>query len=90
MKIITQKVQEAREIYDYMPKMTFPYNYVTDYKTWGKSYLYDIDGDGRTLFSELETMGHIRTGSRSDLFNLERPHSVLIVTERYLTLFPIR
>ena len=59
MKIVTQKVKEAREIYDYMSKMTFPYNYVTDYKTWGKSYLYDIDGDGRTLFSELETMGGI-------------------------------
>ncbi|MGN0655675.1 MAG: GNAT family N-acetyltransferase [Ruminiclostridium sp.] len=57
MEIEIRKVQDTREIYDYMEKMIFPYNYETDYKTWEKSYLYDIDGDGRTLFSELETIG---------------------------------
>ncbi|MGN1135217.1 MAG: GNAT family N-acetyltransferase [Oscillospiraceae bacterium] len=57
MKIEIKKVQDTREIYDHMAKMTFPYNYETDHKTWERSYLYDIDGDGRTLFSELETIG---------------------------------
>ena len=62
MKIEIKKVQDIREIYDYMAKMTFPYHYKADYKIWEKSYLYDIDGNGRILFSELETMGAYSDG----------------------------
>lgn len=57
MKIKIKKVEDTRYIYDYMTKMTFPYNYKMDYNTWIKSYLYDTDGNGRTLFSKLETIG---------------------------------
>lgn len=32
MKIEIKKVQDIREIYDYMAKMTFPYHYKADYK----------------------------------------------------------
>ncbi|MGN0696520.1 MAG: GNAT family N-acetyltransferase [Oscillospiraceae bacterium] len=45
-----------RDIYEYMKKLTFPYNYETEYKAWESAFLYDIDGSGRTLFSDLETI----------------------------------
>lgn len=56
MKIELKKVQDTREIYNYMAKMPFSNNYETDYNTWERSYLYDIDGNGRILFSGLETI----------------------------------
>ena len=46
-----------REIYDYMMKLTFPYKYEVEYHIWEKSYLYDIDGEGRLLFTDLTTIG---------------------------------
>ena len=46
-----------REIYDYMMKLTFPYKYEVEYHIWEKSYLYDVDGEGRVLFSDLTTIG---------------------------------
>lgn len=57
MKLEIRKVQDTREIYGLMARMDFPYNYETDFNTWEKSYLNDIDGDGRTLFSEPVTIG---------------------------------
>lgn len=57
MSIKLNKVSHLKEIYDYMVKLDFPYNYEVDFNTWEKSYLYDVDGEGRTLFSELTTIG---------------------------------
>lgn len=57
MNIEFQKVKEPRKIYDYMAKEVFPYNYKTEYNIWENSFLNDIDGNGNTLFSELEALG---------------------------------
>lgn len=57
MKFELKKAVNSREIYDYMINLTFPYNYEAEFNTWEKSYLYDIDGEGRTLFSDLTTVG---------------------------------
>ena len=43
--------------YDYMINLQFPYNYKVEFDTWEKSYLYDTDGEGRTMFSDLRTVG---------------------------------
>lgn len=56
MEIALKKVQDASQIYHCMMKMPFPYRYETDYNTWESSWLYDVDGNGRTLFSRLETI----------------------------------
>lgn len=57
MRFEIKKVENAREIYDYMRKFSFPYKYEVEFHTWKKSYLYDVDGEGRTLFSDLTTIG---------------------------------
>lgn len=51
-----------REIYEYMEKLSYPYRYETGYDLWEKSFLRDIDGDGRTLFRNLTTIGAYRDG----------------------------
>lgn len=40
-----------------MANVPFPYNYEPGFDIWKKSYLYDVDGDGRILFSDLTTVG---------------------------------
>lgn len=57
MNIKIRNVENTKEIYEYMTNLAFPYNYKPDYRTWEKSYLYDVDGNGKTLFSELKTKG---------------------------------
>ena len=57
MNIEIRRIEDTKEIYEYMTELPFPYNYKPDYKTWERSYLYDVDGGGKTLFSELETVG---------------------------------
>ena len=57
MTIELKNIVNTREIYDYMVNLSFPYNYEVEFDTWEKSYLYDIDGEGRTLFSDLTTIG---------------------------------
>ena len=57
MKVELKKGVNSREIYDYMRNLSFPYHYEVEFNTWEKSYLYDIDGEGRTLFSDLTTIG---------------------------------
>lgn len=52
-----RKVENPKEIYDAMEKLSFPYHYKAGFETWEKSYLYDTDGESRTLFSELTTIG---------------------------------
>lgn len=54
--IITENVQ-LKEIYEYMNKLSFPYHYETDYDLWKQSYLRDVDGEGRSLFRNLTTIG---------------------------------
>lgn len=39
-----------------MANVPFPYNYEPGFDIWKKSYLYDVDGDGRILFSDLTTV----------------------------------
>lgn len=57
MNIELKEVVNSRDIYNYMVNLSFPYHYEVDFDTWEKSYLYDVDGDGRTLFSDLTTVG---------------------------------
>lgn len=49
--------EDPKEIYDYMFKLSLPYNYDTEFDIWKKSFLYDVDGEGRILFSNLTTTG---------------------------------
>lgn len=51
-----------RDIYEYMQKLPAPYCYETDYPLWEQSYLRDVDGEGRTLFHDLATIGAFRDG----------------------------
>ena len=48
---------DPREIYACMAGIPFPYNYAAGYDEWERSYLSDIDGGGRRLFSGLTTLG---------------------------------
>lgn len=57
MKYQLKKIDNLKEVYDYMVKLSFPYRYEVEYSSWEKSYLYDVDGEGRTLFSDLKTIG---------------------------------
>lgn len=57
-----KEVVDIREIYKYMKKLPFPYNYDVSYDLWEKSYLYDMDGEGRILFHNLETLGAYEDG----------------------------
>lgn len=55
MRLELEKVVDTREIYEYMIRLSFPYKYEVEFNTWEKSYLYDVDSEGRTLFSDLTT-----------------------------------
>lgn len=57
MKFEWKEVMDLREIYEYMMNLSFPYNYEVEYDVWERSYLYDVDGEGRTLFANLTTKG---------------------------------
>lgn len=50
MNMELKREPNTRELYEYMRKLTFPYNYEVEFTTWEKSYLSDIDGEGRTVF----------------------------------------
>ena len=45
-KMMIKENVDLREIYEYMKKLSFPYNYDVSYNLWEKSYLYDRDGEG--------------------------------------------
>lgn len=45
------------ELYQYQSKMAAPYRYPVNFDIWEKSFLHDIDGEGRTLFKELTVKG---------------------------------
>lgn len=57
MKFTLKPVAHTREIYHFMQAISFPYRYEADFSTWENSYLHDTDGEGRTLFSQLATIG---------------------------------
>lgn len=52
-----------RDIYEYMKKLLAPYYLETEYTPWEQSYLRDVDGDGRTLFRNLATIGAYQGGT---------------------------
>ena len=62
MDICYRAVEKTREVYDYMNTLRFPYRYGADFADWERSYDRDVDGEGRQLFSRLETIGAYRTG----------------------------
>ena len=62
MDICYRAVEKTREVYDYMNTLRFPYRYGADFADWERSYDRDVDGEGRRLFSRLETIGAYRTG----------------------------
>lgn len=62
MDIQYKVIENYREVYEYMKKLIFPYHYETDYDLWEKSFNNDADGEGRSLFSELTTVGAYLNG----------------------------
>lgn len=46
-------INNLKQIYDYQMHFIFPYKYPTEFSVWKKSFLNDIDGQGRTSFKEL-------------------------------------
>lgn len=42
-----------KDIYDFQLSFPTPYFFEVDFEDWKKSFEYDIDGEGRTLFKEL-------------------------------------
>ena len=62
MDICYRAVEKTREVYDYMNTLRFPYRYGADFADWERSYDRDVDGEGRRLFSRLETIGAYRAG----------------------------
>ena len=57
MKTELKKIENRDILYGYMAEMPFPYNYKADRSVWTRSFLSDTDGEGRTLFSGLTTLG---------------------------------
>ena len=57
MEVEIRVVDNVREIYEYMETLHFPYHYKVDFDAWKKSYLYDIDGEGRKQFLSLTSIG---------------------------------
>lgn len=49
-----ERIRDLKEIYEYQMNMIFPYKYSIDYETWKKSFIEDVDGEGRVLFKELD------------------------------------
>lgn len=49
-----------KDIYWYQARFSHPAMYPVDFDIWEKSFLYDIDGEGRTLFKELTVKGAYR------------------------------
>lgn len=49
------EADHLEQIYQYQMRTYAPYFFATEYHTWEKSFLEDVDGEGRTLFRELFT-----------------------------------
>lgn len=51
------EIQDLKQIYHYQLQFSSPYFFSVDYDTWKKSFINDVDGDGRTLFKEFCVKG---------------------------------
>lgn len=51
--ITITEVDNLEQIYHYQMSFHSPYFFSTDYDTWKKSFMDDVDGEGRNLFKEL-------------------------------------
>lgn len=51
------EIQDLKQIYHYQLQFSSPYFFSVDYDTWKKSFINDVDGEGRTLFKELCVKG---------------------------------
>ena len=47
------EVRNLRDVYGFQLSENVPYFFDVDFESWKKSFTDDIDGEGRTLFSEL-------------------------------------
>lgn len=54
--ITLSEAVSVRELYNYMKGLPFPYRYAPEFGNWKQSFLSDVDGDGRRLFSQLTTL----------------------------------
>lgn len=52
---VIAEVDHLERIYHYQMRFHAPYFFSTDYQTWEKSFVDDVDGEGRPLFKELFT-----------------------------------
>lgn len=68
---ITEKIS-LREIFEYMKKLSYPYRYETEYSLWEQSFLRDVDGEGRTLFRNLGTIGAFQDGKMTGFIQYGR------------------
>lgn len=48
------EAEDLRPIYHYQMQFSSPYFFPVGYDTWKTSFLEDVDGEGRTLFKELD------------------------------------
>ena len=55
--ITIAQVHHLEEVYQYQLRFSTPYFFPTDYQILEKSFLRDVDGEGRTLFKELSVKG---------------------------------
>lgn len=54
---IVKMKSSMKDIYWYQARFLHPAMYPVDFDIWEKSFLHDIDGEGRTLFKELTVKG---------------------------------
>lgn len=51
------ETENLEQVYRYHLQLSSPYFFSVDYDTWKKSFIDDVDGEGRTLFKELCVKG---------------------------------
>lgn len=59
---IKQNIPEEA-CFRYMERLDFPFQYHPDFARWEASFLRDVDGEGRVLFSDLTTAGAYADGA---------------------------
>lgn len=71
-RIILKQDIPTEECFRYMEKLDFPFQYHPDFSQWEDSFLRDVDGEGRTLFSDLTTAGAYTDGALTGLIQYGR------------------
>ena len=51
------ETENLEQVYRYQLQLSSPYFFSVDYDTWKKSFIDDVDGEGRSLFKELCVKG---------------------------------